>query len=388
MSRDPFCNRGTQPLRSDSSALPWVFLTCYFLASRFYIFIIGILSVHVLAQGPSDRSMTPLDLFKNWDANWYLGIARDGYAAHKYSTAFFPLYPALLHLGGFLCHDLRDDGYVISNALLLASCFLLWKLVVRDYGRREVADRAVFFFLFCPVSFFFSTIYTESLFFFLMLALAYLAAERRWIAAGCCGYLAALTRPVGILLIVLLAAEFLTVFLEHRKIADRSAPPIRQLPPTTPSFLASVFLTLAGLGSYCLYLAHRFGHPLDFLLSEKHWDRHVAPPWVPFERFIYLGFYDVWFYAAGIMALVVFVLGLKFRLLPSHSLLCLIYLLAYVSTSQLEALPRFLSVLFPFYITIALVAVRWPRLEPLLLAGSVMLLTFSTLLFVNGYWFT
>jgi hypothetical protein len=32
--------------------------------------------------------------------------------------------------------------------------------------------------------------------------------------------------------------------------------------------------------------------------------------------------------------------------------------------------------------------VRWPRLKPFLLAGSVMLLTLSTILFVNGYWFT
>jgi Gpi18-like mannosyltransferase len=180
LSRDSFRDSVSPSLPPDSPPVPWVLITCYFVASRFYIFIIGILSVHVIVQGPSVRSMAPLDLFKNWDANWYLGIAHDGYAAHKYSTAFFPLYPALLHLGGFLCHDLRDDGYVISNALLLASCLLLWKLVVRDYRRREVADRAVIFLLFCPVSFFFSTIYTESLFFFLMLALAYLATERRW----------------------------------------------------------------------------------------------------------------------------------------------------------------------------------------------------------------
>jgi Gpi18-like mannosyltransferase len=367
---------------------PWLFIVGYFLASRRSIFVIGIMSVHVILQGEAPRSMEPLDLFKNWDANWYLDIARSGYGSRENSPAFFPLYPLLLHLGGYLIPDLRVVGYLISNALLLASCFLLWKLIIRDYGDKNVADRAVIFFLFCPVSFFFSTIYTESLFFFLMLAVLYLGTERRWIAAGCCGFLAALTRPVGILLVVALAAEFAPVLWKHRKIADKSAPLLLQLPPSMPSFFASVLLTLSGLGVYALYLAHRFNNPFQFLEAEKHWNRHLAFPWVPFEHFNYLAFYVVWFYAAAVMAVVIFIFGLTFRLRASHSVLCATYLIIYLSTSQLEALPRFLSVLFPFYISIAMGAVKWPRLEPLFLAGSAMLLTLSIVLFVNGYWFT
>jgi Gpi18-like mannosyltransferase len=366
--------------------LPWGRIAGYFLASRFFIYIIGLLSVHVIVQGDTTRSVKLLDLFKSWDANWYLDIGRDGYLAHGHSTAFFPLYPLLLHLGGFLFHDLRIAGYLVSNAFLLGSCLLLWKLIVRDYGREDVADRAIIFFLFCPVSFFFSTIYTESLFFLLMLALTYLATERRWIAAGCCGYLAALTRPVGLLLVVVLAAEFIRVYRQHR--GQSAGGNLSKLRGETLAFLASLFLTGAGLATYGFYLWRTFGNPLDFMKAQAHWNRHLAFPWVPFERFYYLAFYDVWFYAAVVTALVLIIIGLAMRLRASYSALCIAYFLIYLSTSQLEAIPRFLSVLFPFYITISLVALRFPRLEPLLLAGSVMLLTLSTVLYVNGYWFT
>src|SRR5919198_3386386 len=52
---------------------------------------------------PDDRAWGPLgDLFfgtfDQWDARWFLAIARHGYDAT--SAAFFPLYPALLHVLG------------------------------------------------------------------------------------------------------------------------------------------------------------------------------------------------------------------------------------------------------------------------------------------------
>ena len=367
--------------------LPWLRISLYFLASRFFIYVLASLSVWVVAQGPHDRSRAPLDLFRHWDADWYLGVAREGYPPTVHglaSTAFFPLYPLLMRLADLVCHDLRVAGYLISNACLLGSCLLLWKLAVRDTGRENVADRAVIFFLFNPVTLFYSTIYSESLFFLLMISVAYLATGRRWLAAGCCGYLAGLTRPVGVLLLSLLVVEFLGPYLARlRGRPDAPPRPDREV----PAFLAGAALTVAGLGTYCLCLGHRFGQPFAFMQAEAGWYRQFAPPWVPFGHF-YLAFYMVWFYAAVVIGLVVLASGFFVRLRPGYSAMCCVYFLMYLSTTRLEAIPRFLSVLFPFYLTLALVAVRYPRLEPFLLAGSVMLMTLSVVLFVNGYWYT
>jgi hypothetical protein len=370
-------------------ALPWRRITLYVLASRFFIYVLATLSVYVVRQGPFARIRAPFDLglFAHWDATWYVGIAHEGYAATPgglASTAFFPLYPLLIRAVGLLCHNLLVAGYLISNACLLGSCLLLWKLAARDSGREGVADRAVIFFLFNPVSLFYSTVYSESLFFLLMIGTAWFATERRWLAAGACGYLGALTRPIGVLLLSLLMIEFIAPHLARlRGKSDAPRGPHAEI----PAFLTSLAMTLAGLGTYCLCLAHRFGHPFAFMSAQASWYRHFAMPWISFGN-LYLAFYTAWFYAAVVIALVVLAVGFLLRLRLSYSVMCAVYFLFYLSTMRLESIPRFLSVLFPFYLTIALVATRYPRLEPFLIAGSTMLLTFSVILFVNGYWFT
>jgi hypothetical protein len=369
----------------ESPALPWVRLGLYLLASRFFLYVLANLSVYIVTPGPAAFSKEPLDLFNHWDTHWYLTVARQGYAPTTEgaeSAAFFPLYPLAVHAATWVCRDPRIAGYLVSNLALFASCLLLWKTAVRD-DRPEVADRAVLFFLFCPVAFFYSTIYSESLFFLLMLATVWFATERRWLPAGGCGFLGALTRPVGALLPFVLAAAFLGPYLRRGR---ENVPPWPA--PDAPAFLAGVVLPAAGLGVYSAYLGAKLGDPLAFLHAQAHWFRHFSTPWHTLFRIEYSAFYAVWFRAAVVMAFVVLVLGFVVRLRPLYLFLSALYLVFYLCTEHLESVPRFLSVLFPFYLIIARVAVRWPRLEPLLLAGTVMLLTLSLVLFVGGYWLT
>jgi hypothetical protein len=303
-----------------------------------------------------------------------------------FSSAFFPLYPLLMRPANFICHDLRLAGYLVSNACLFGGCLMLWKLVARDDRRADIADRAVLFFLFNPVAFFYSTIYSESLFFLLMVGTVYLATGRRWLAAGCCGFLASLTRPVGIVLILVLAIEFALPYL--RRSSNDSTKPRWPAPDALP-FLGGLCLAGLGLGLYIAYLANHLGDPLAFLHAEAHWRRGFAPPWTAWKTAHEYGrFSAFWLREATTIGVYALMLGVAMKLRPTYSLLCLIYMTVYLCAGHLESIPRFLSVLFPFYITLARVAVRWPRLEPFLLAGSVMLLTLSTILFVNGYWFT
>jgi hypothetical protein len=371
------------------SAVPWRRIALYLLASRVFIYGVAYLSAYCIPQMSTDVSRRPLDLFRHWDANWYLTIARDGYLRTKdgaLSSAFFPLYPLLMRLVSFVCHDLRLAGYLVSNACLYGACLMLWKLVARDDRRAETADRAVLFFLFNPVAFFYSTIYSESLFFLLLVSTVYFATDRRWIAAGRCGYFASLTRPVGILLVIVLAFQFVLPYL--RRTSNERGPTRWPAPDVLP-FLGSLCLAGLGLEIYLVYLATHLGDPLAFLHAESHWRRGFAPPWTAWKTAQEYGqFSALWLREATTIGVYALVLGVAMKLRPTYSLLCLIYMTVYLCAGHLESIPRFLSVLFPFYITLARVAVRWPRLEPFLLAGSVMLLTLSTILFVNGYWFT
>jgi hypothetical protein len=214
----------------------------------------------------------------------------------------------------------------------------------------------------------------------------YLATDRCWLAACCCAFLASLTRPVGILLAVVMAIQFaLPYLLPAPKNAEKPPWPA----PDAFRFLVSLCLVGLGPGVYMVILAHQLGDPLAFLHAESHWQRALATPWLSWTRADEYGpFSAFWLRAGAALGVDLLLLGVMMKLRPVYSLLGLIYAAVYLSAGRLESVPRLLSVLFPFYITLARVAVRWPWSEPLLLAGSTMLLALSTILFVNGYWFT
>ena len=74
----------------------------------------------------------------------------------------------------------------------------LYKLLEHEYDR-SVARRAIFYVSIFPTAFFFSAVYTESLFFMLTVASFYYMRVHRWWLAGAIGFFAALTRVEGVL---------------------------------------------------------------------------------------------------------------------------------------------------------------------------------------------
>ena len=114
--------------------LKYIFLL--FLSTRIILTLIGVLSRILL--GPyhgkeyvwiySDTLW--LDIWGVWDTGWYLSIAVDGYSAapilgSQANYAFFPLYPFLMKLLGFVIMDNYISGIIISNISLLISCVFL-----------------------------------------------------------------------------------------------------------------------------------------------------------------------------------------------------------------------------------------------------------------------
>jgi Mannosyltransferase (PIG-V) len=142
-----------------------------------------------------------VDIWARWDSAWFVRIAEHGYASGQGAPAFYPLYPALVGLGG------RATGghYVLAGVLisLVSAAFafvLLHRLAVRLLGESDAA-RAVLYLALFPMTLFLSAVYSEALFLALACA-SFLFAERdRMPLAAAMAALAALTRPVGFLLI-------------------------------------------------------------------------------------------------------------------------------------------------------------------------------------------
>ena len=368
--------------------LPLTRLTFWFLASRLFLLVVAWLGIRLVPPGWWDFSRDPLNWFNKWDAGWYLNVAKNGYFYDpnaQSTVAFFPLYPKLVHYVGLLVPDLRISGYLVSNALLFGSCLLLWKVVERDYGDRELADRSVLFLLFCPVTVFFSSIYSESTFLFLLLAVAWYAGSRRWLMAGAVGFFAALARSPGLLVSGLVAVEYGSRFYQGGKFHFREN--FRW--PEAAKVLVALALPALGLAVYMAFLQYKFGDWLAFAHTQIHWGRHVVAFWhLPWGAATYPPFYRIWFYESVVVAFIFTALAVAFRLRASHLALVFAFMLLYCSMDLLASFPRFLSVVFPFYIVAAEICLRHPRWERWFLGLSAALAALSTVLFVNGFWYT
>ena len=183
-----------------------------------------------------------------WDSIHYLAIAEHGYAQAG-DTVFFPLYPLLARALGYVLGSAPLAGIVISAVSFAVALALLHRLTELELGPRA-ADATVWLLALAPLSFFFTAVYTESLFLALSIGAVYAARRERWTVAAALGGLAAVTRVPGVLLVIPLTAMYLR---EHRR-------PGRQL--------GSILLVPAALGCYLGYLTARGFGPLAPILQQ------------------------------------------------------------------------------------------------------------------------
>ncbi len=137
----------------------------------------------------------------NFDGVHYLLIAGQGYTNN---FGFLPLFPLLIRLAGAQFFS----GFILSNLLFLASLFVFYKLLIFDYSNKEIRLVIISLLLF-PTSFFFASIYSESLFFLLLVLSFYFARKKQWLAASICGMFLSITRIVGIFILPALIYEFI-----------------------------------------------------------------------------------------------------------------------------------------------------------------------------------
>src|SRR5947209_3062139 len=214
-----------------------------------------------------------------WDASWYLVIAHYGYrpdlgAFTSARTAFFPLYPLGLRAVTLLGSPPVLAGVLLSIGALAVALYGIHRLTALEIGSRTAAGAAraargaiaperdgqavprlaVLVTAFAPMTFFFSAVYSESLYLALSVGLFLCARRGRWAAAGVLGGLAAATRSAGMLL--LLPALILYLY-GPRTDRAHDLPPDRMPWTRYRVRLDLLWLGLipAGVGLYAGYLA-------------------------------------------------------------------------------------------------------------------------------------
>jgi mannosyltransferase PIG-V len=348
--------------------------------------------------------------FARWDSTWYLAIAHGGYDHEAARTAFFPLYPLVLRGVGIVIGSDLIAGVLVSLVSFAIALVLLYRLAALELGS-EIARVTVMLIAFCPMAYFFSAVYSDSMYLALSLGCIWQARMGRWASAGVLGFLAAAERNTGVMLIVPVALLYL-----YGPRADRA--PVtwtargrlrRLLPryPLRPS-LAWALLVPLGLGAYVLGLALATGNGLAPFHAEQVWFRHFAGPfggawdgavaaWDGLRQVLHGPPPPLYFSKAGGDALMVagqnlmlfafLVLGAvalvgALRRLPvaygAYSLAALALPLSYPVTPQpLMSLPRYEVVLFPLFMWGAWWICR-RRLETPALASLAVLLGLFT----------
>lgn len=212
---------------------------------------------------PTPPPQDPIAACANWDGQWYVRIARDGYSYDREamsSVAFYPAYPLC---GRFVAWVTRLDYdlslAIVSNVAFFFALLLLQASIRRSQnsvpGQAEFAALAMAVF---PVSFFFRVAYSDSL--FLMLAILTLYGLRRqWpilVVAALVGLTTA-ARPVGVALV-----PPVCWVIWNRK---------ESLPGRLLILAVAGPLCVWGLAAYSGFLSARFGNPMAFAQTQEHW---------------------------------------------------------------------------------------------------------------------
>ncbi len=351
-----------------------------------------------LTHAIADPLLAPL---ARWDSVWYLRIAESGYGESSARAAFFPLYPLLVRGLGTMFGGspgaLLVAAYLISLAAFLAALALLHRLAELELGRRLARPTILLLAVF-PAAVYFGAPYSESLFLLLAVGVFYAARTGRWAWAGACAGLASASRSAGILLLLPLAL----IWWSSR--------------PRRPRDLAWLALAPAGIAAYAAWLGLVEGDALRFLDVQEAWSRELSVPlagaWdglvaaVDGVRQLGSGSRTpVYFEAAAgdpfriaainvmLFATLVFAVAAcvgVFRRLPRPYgvwvAVSLVLPLSFPVTPQpLMSLPRFVSVLVPVFMWLALVCEE-RRVTDLVAGASALGLGLFTAQYASWHW--
>jgi hypothetical protein len=309
-----------------------------------------------------------------WDGAFYHDIARAGYGSlEPEALRFFPLYPTLGRLVAPVVGGREDVALVlVANVAAVVAAVLLRRLVIFERDDPALADRAAWLLLLVPPAFVLSFAYSEAL--FLVFAIGAVLALRRgqWWAVAGLSALAAITRPVGLILLVPMVVEW---WQRGR--------------PLRPAVVAAFAGPAVGTGLFLAYTGLRFDTWLEPFRAQSSFRGELVDPVSRLARGVGHLFGDE---AVGdglhlpfaLAAIVLLVVCARRWPAPYTALAGALVLVA-LAADNLNSLERYLLVAFPLVMALADLTggQRAERLALALCGGGTLAL--STLALLGVY---
>jgi hypothetical protein len=374
-----------------------------------------------------------------WDAAWYLVIAHYGYSPELSAytgvaarSAFFPLYP--LGIAGVSAIGVPPliAGVLLSLVAFVPALYGIHRLTTLEAGGllgarareaatgrgRDTARLAVLVTALAPMAFFFSAVYSESLYLALSVGVFWCARQGRWAWVGALGALAGATRSAGLVLVLPVMILYLYGPREDR-VPDfpRGRRRLGGVRYKLRRDALWILVLPLGVAAYMAYLALAGGTALEPFHAQEVWNRQFAGPYVAIwdaaraaldgaRQLLSFQRRHVYFKLAGgdptvsaehnvvlfafLLAVLPAVVGVLRRLplaYGAYVLAALALPLSYPVASQpLMSLPRFLVVLFPLSMWLGGYLERRPRARAPLLLCSALLLAFFAGQFATWHW--
>ncbi|MDZ7586226.1 MAG: hypothetical protein U0946_00605 [Patescibacteria group bacterium] len=320
-------------------------------------------------------------LWGGFDGVHYIAIAQEGYL-YGLTQAYFPLFPLLIRALTFITKNQLVSGLIIAHLALIGFIYYFIKLGRLDYPVKTIRWALLILLLF-PTSFFFFSLYTESLFLFLVALSLYLARTKRFIPAALIAGLASATRLVGIFLLPAILWEYYQV---HKK-------------PNWFNLAQLTILASSGLFSYLIYLQRKFHDFLIFVSAQpgfgagRQVDTIVMIYQVVYrylkmffgvsvQNDIYLVLIFEFVISLAFLGLIIYALIKKFRL--SYLLFFIPAFLLPTFTGSFASMPRYVLAGFPLFYLLASFKSKNAKIIWLVVSG--LLLTWAFIRFSRGYW--
>ncbi|MGN6562507.1 MAG: hypothetical protein ACTHMU_07595, partial [Thermomicrobiales bacterium] len=322
--------------------------------------------------------ISTFSVWRQWDACWYGQIAVAGYLPDNPSVAYLPLYPVLMRLASIpLAGNLTLAGLLISSLAYIAAVVGLYVLVCYDFDC-TIARRSILYLSLFPSAFYLFMPYTEALFLALTIWALYAARQGKWLWVALGALLASLTRTQGCLLVIPIAWEIVC----HRGRASNSGRHWQAA--------LALIAPIAGELAFLVYSKVTTGWTMLSAQSAQ-WGATYQPPWLllwhSWQTIIAAGSIIetlnltllILFAALALVGLRYLPLSYNLYVAPQIALLTI----RQMAFTPLASATRYLLVLFPVFIVLALVCHnRW--CHRLYCVTSVMLMIVMVYLFLLG----
>jgi len=328
------------------------------------------------------------DLFQsNFDGVYYSAISQYWYRG--LDQAFFPVYPITIKIVSIITSFHASTAGIVVSVVSLFLLLKILSLLMNWDGFKENSKWAIVLYLAFPTSFFFSAVYTESLFLLLTLLSFYFARKKKRLAASMTAGFASGTRIIGIFLLPALLLEFYSQLneIKHKK---------------TKLFYVFYFMPLIlvplGLISYMAFLWYKYKDPLLFVHIQPYFGAGrsgggiVLLPQVLYRYFKILTTVtpsSLTFFIAGLeLVTLVFIttilcLALKTKLRKSYILFSFLALFFPTISGTLSSLPRYSIVCFAVFMYLAMLKKNYVKF--IIIIFSIILQMILASLFLQGY---